>query len=249
MFFLRLCTLVFCVMSLSPAAWAFKVSPMVQSFAPSGKNATQNFVIENTGDKTLAVQVSAKARGFDDKGNEVRNDTQDLTIYPPQFSLDPGKKRLVRVSYVGKADIKTEAAYRLIFQQLPVDFKDPKKKQNAEPVNINFLLRYLASLYVTPENTRAVLDVSEVRIEKGTLYFTLHNSGSAHQVLSRAQIGLREEGKEIVTHNLPEKSVEDRLGAENLLPGMKKSYALPLEDRSIDSKKKWTLEIKTDKAL
>lgn len=232
----------------SVSSWAFKVSPMVQSFTPSGKDATQNFVIENTGEKILAVKISAKLRGFDKTGKELREDTKDLTIYPPQFTVDPGKKRLVRVSYVGENKLEKESAYRLIVQQLPVEFKDGKQKISSETVNINFLLRYLASIYITPPEVHAKIEVEDLKISANEISFTLHNSGGAHQVLSRAQLALREKDKETPFLKVPEEAIEKNLGAENLLAGMKKKYTLKVRNK-LDPKKSWILDIKTDKAL
>lgn len=228
-------------------ASAFKVSPMVQNFDPQGKGATQNFVVENTGDKVLAVQVQGFIRGYDLKGEELRSSTKDLNIYPPQFTLEPTKKRLVRVTYQGSSQLNQEQAYRLMFQQVPVEFQKANQNKKSEPVNINFLLRYVAAIYVVPENVQAKIEVQNISVVKGTeLSFVLKNTGSAHQVLSNSKILIKEKGKDKIVHELSEKQIEEQLGAENLLAGMNKRFNFKL-NKPLPPNIEWHVEIITPK--
>jgi P pilus assembly chaperone PapD len=223
--------------SVALPAQAFKVSPMVQEFADQGREATHNFVVENTTSQEIAIEVQLKKRGFDAQGEETRADTKDFSLYPPQFTLKAGAKRLIRVSYVGEAALKTEAAYRLIFQQLPVDFKTKGAARGA--VAIDVLLRYVASLYVAPPDLKGRLEIADFSVRGDKLRVTLRNTGDAHQVLSKIGLRLVADSKQI---DLPAASVEKTLGAENLLPGMSKSYDVGA-GQNLDAKVAWKLQV------
>jgi fimbrial chaperone protein len=219
-------------------AAAFKVSPMVQDFALQGREATHSFVVENTTPQEIAIEVQLKKRGYDAQGEETRSETKDFSVYPPQFTLKAGSKRLVRASYVGATDLKQEEAYRLIFQQLPVDFRTKGNSRGA--VNIDVLLRYVASIYANPEGTRGHLEIADFSVQGKKLRATIRNSGSAHEVLSK--IGLRLVSKD-KSFDVPAARLEKILGAENLLPGMKKSYEVTLDTAPEGAAGDWKLQL------
>lgn len=74
--------LVSATMALPSAAWAFKLSPMIVSFAPSGNSATQNFQLENTGSEKIAVQIEPFHRftDLDGKKRERRRTSSRSTL-------------------------------------------------------------------------------------------------------------------------------------------------------------------------
>lgn len=208
---------VFSVLLVIPAICsAFRFSPMVVEFEPSGGRATQVLVIENPGDDKLPVQIEAFARSTDAKGAEVRNKTEDFVIYPEQVVLLPKEKRNVRVSWVGEISDGREKAYRLVASQLPVDFREqnsaPKKSST---VNLKVLLQYVASAYVTPKGAVPLVQITEVKkVGARKVAVTFHNAGSAHKVLLFKSLKVKAGVKtlaDLTTH----KGVE----SVNLLPG------------------------------
>lgn len=168
----------------SLAAWAFRFSPMVVEFTPSGPRSTQVLIIENPGDEKLPVQIEAFARSTNKKGEEIRTKTEDFAIYPEQVVLLPKEKRNVRVSWSGKIKDGKEKAYRLVASQLPVDFREKNSAPKKTSVNLKFLLQYVASAYVTPEGAQAQVVVKQVkRIGPKKVSVTFANEGKAHRVL------------------------------------------------------------------
>lgn len=204
---------------LTPAiSEAFRFSPMVVEFEPTGSRSTQVLVIENPGDEKLPVQLEAFARSADSKGVEVRKKTEDFIIYPEQLVLLPKEKRNVRVTWVGDLRDGNEKAYRIVASQLPVDFRQensaPKK---ATSVNLKVLFQYVASAYVTPKGAIAQVQMTEVKkVAPKKIAVTFQNTGSAHKVLIFNSLKIKAGDKsfmEISTH----KGIE----SVNLLPGDK----------------------------
>lgn len=165
-------------------SWAFRFSPMVVEFAPSGSRSTQVLVIENPGDDKLPVQIEAFARSTNPKGEEVRTKTEDFVIYPEQVVLLPKEKRNVRVSWSGEIKDGKEKAYRLVASQLPVDFREKNSDPKKTSVNLKFLLQYVASAYVVPEGALPKVVIKDVkRIGARKVAVTFSNEGKAHKVL------------------------------------------------------------------
>ncbi|HEX7675593.1 MAG TPA: fimbria/pilus periplasmic chaperone [Bdellovibrio sp.] len=168
---------------------AFKMSPMVITFMPSGSKATQVLTLENSGGDKVPVQIEAFVRGVDAKGEETRAKTSDFNIYPEQLVLLPNEKRNVRVTWAGEMKDGNEKSYRIIASQIPVEFKETNAKSKKPGVNLNFLLQYVASAYVTPDKASANVKVKEARALPGKkVQVVLVNDGSAHKVLHPKKI-------------------------------------------------------------
>ena len=189
-------------------AEGFRLSPMVAEISPrSQKQRTQSFFIENTSDKRVAVQVSVFERFMDVAGAETRKETELFSFYPPQMILEPKQRRTVRVTWKGESEVSTEKAYRLVAEQLPIDLKE---KEASQQVNIQFLLKYVASIYVVPRKSKVdiIAESAVVKMvkEKKIIDFLLKNQGNVHKVLV---------GMEMTLENKPAK-FKARLTAEGL---------------------------------
>lgn len=199
----------------SVAAWAFRFSPMVVEFTPSGPRSTQVLIIENPGDEKLPVQIEAFARSTNKKGEEVRTKTEDFAIYPEQVVLLPKEKRNVRVSWAGQITDGKEKAYRLVASQLPVDFREKNSAPKKTSVNLKFLLQYVASAYVTPEGAQAHVVIKQVkRTGPKKVSVTFANEGKAHRVLLFKNFRIK--AAETVLLDLTAKKEIESI---NLLPG------------------------------
>lgn len=178
-----------CLLASAPAFAGFRMSPIVVHF--SGKQLTQVLAFENQGETKTPVQIEAFTRTMNEKGEEVREKTSDFVIYPEQLVLMPKEKRNVRVTYSGDVPENAEKAFRLVASQLPVEFANPKEAKTAK-VNLNFLIQYVASAYVTPLSARPqvkVIDATWVAPKKVEL--TLQNEGGAHLVLVPKKLRLK----------------------------------------------------------
>lgn len=219
---------------LSQPVFAFKLSPMIANFAPSGSEATQNFILENTGAEKVSVVLEMFHRFTDMDGKETRTPTDEFMVNPLQLTLAPREKRVVRVTWTGSRQPDHELNYRLIVSELPTG-PDQRKRLS----DVKFLMQYVASLYVTPANTQAKLSVESFKIlSDGRGELVLKNSGLAHQMLKGAKIVLRTDLKSEV-----EKPVEieaakiDELSSENILSLSSRRFYLPLPQATVRAEK------------
>ncbi|WII70787.1 fimbria/pilus periplasmic chaperone [Bdellovibrio sp. 22V] len=201
---------------------AFRLTPMVIYFSPEGKKTTQVLTLENPGNEKVPVQIEAFARRSNEKGEEVREKTGDFNIYPEQVVLLPNEKRNVRITWAGDLNDPTEKAYRIVASQLPVEFRDRNAKPKKAGVNLNFLLQYVASAYVTPEGAVAKVRLKDVRSSDGkNIQVSIANEGTAHKVLRL---------KKLTIYSGEKKAVEftqiKELDSANLLPGESRTITL-----------------------
>jgi fimbrial chaperone protein len=212
------------LLTLAPLLMAFRVKPMVVDFRPTGPEATQSFVVENTNSEKIAVKVEQFTRSADNAGHEIREATEKFTIYPRQLSLSPNEKRNIRVSWTGEKSLAKEESFRIIFTQLPVDLQ--KQEALKANVKLNFLLQYVASVYVGPPNTRAKLTAS---VSAGTdskkLSLKIHNTGTAHKLLKDVVIKLLADDGSKRSWSVSGTDIK-KLESENLLSGQEKTYVI-----------------------
>ncbi|KHD88476.1 MAG: hypothetical protein OM95_08150 [Bdellovibrio sp. ArHS] len=203
-------------------SFAFRLTPMVVHFSPTGPKATQVLTLENPGNEKVPIQIEVFTRTTDDKGEEVRKKTEEFNIYPEQVVLLPNEKRNVRVTWSGEFQGTDEKAFRIIASQLPVEFRDRNAKPKANGVNLNFLLQYVASAYVTPEGAIPKIKVKEVRsLDKRKLSVTVANEGSAHFVLKPKSLKIYS-GESLVASISPVADLEN----VNLLPKTEKTITV-----------------------
>ena len=225
-------TLLFLGLFWSLSASAFTVTPMSVTFEPSGPGATQSFQVSNTTADAIAVEVSLATRSMDLNGKETQTQPPELEklflIFPSQLVLKPGEKRAVRVSYVGSA-LKTEIAYRLIFEQLPVA---TEKKEKTNGALIKMLLKYVAAIYVLPPEAKPNLHLkSSARVpgKKGQpdqIELVFENTGAAHRVLSGLRLRIVTTEPEPKTLTLEPDSLP-MLEGQNVLAGGTRRFEIP----------------------
>lgn len=172
-----------CFLALAAAqAAAFSFAPMTTSIASSGSSAVVTYTVANSSDQQTAVAIKVATRTVDSLGVEKNEPADKLfLIFPARVVLKPNSSQNIKVQYRGDPALASELAFRVIAEQLPVDFS----KSNVSGVNI--LLTYIAALYVTPQNTAPKLKVGMVN---GTqmegrqgLQVTVKNDGTKHALL------------------------------------------------------------------
>lgn len=202
-------------------SWSFRMSPMVVYFTPEKSKATQVLTLENSTSEKVPVQVEALTRDLDKNGDEVRSKTDDFIIYPDQLVLLPGEKRNVRVTWSGTLTDGREQTYRIVASQLPVDFPS-KKKTDKQGVQLNFLLQYVASAYVTPSGAKPQIKVKSIKMAGKKLAVVVSNEGTAHKILRPKKLVLVKGAKPAV--EIKELSIIDGF---NLLAKKEKEFLIP----------------------
>jgi fimbrial chaperone protein len=180
--------------------------------------------VTNESDQQTAVAIKVATRVIDAAGKESNEPADKLfLVFPSRVVLKPNSAQNVKVQYRGPANLSAEAAYRVIAEQLPVDFT----KSSSSGVSI--LLTYVAALYVTPKNAAPKLAVSSaegVLTEDGPgLRVTVKNEGTKHALISNPVLSVKQNSMKV------EFSGEAAAGidGQNILAFSERSFFVPWE--------------------
>lgn len=216
--------------SVAIEANALKFVPFVQEFTPRGPGAKRVFRVENDGPAEVAVQITMAHRQMALDGSETLSDAEDdFIVFPPQLVLKPGESRAVRVQWIGDPAPKTELPYRIIAEQLPVDFSG----STAAGSVVRLLIRYEGSIYIVPPGAAsdvAVVSASAERAADGSqkLVVTVENKGTAHALLRELSLKVASTADSTTTTVPPERL--DGFRGENVLAGHQRRFVVPWPD-------------------
>ncbi len=163
-------------------ASAFSITPMSITVTPTAPGNLANFKIENESTAPIAVVIRVATRTVDVDGNE-KNDpvTKEFVVFPARVVVQPNSSQAVKVQWKGPATIPSELAYRLVAEQVPVDFT---KDQTS---GVKVLFRYLATMYVAPSGivARTKLESVTGSMRNGNpgLLVRIKNDGTRHGLL------------------------------------------------------------------
>lgn len=216
-------------------ATAFSFAPMSSTIGNSGAEAVITYTVSNDTDKKIAVTIKAMHRLIDANGAETTTPANEsFLIFPSRVVLNPMTSQLVKVQYRGPSAILREAAYRIVAEQLPVDFT----KSDGSAVNI--LLTYVAALYVSPSNALAdvvVMDAvgSEYQNKRG-IVITLKNKGTKHAMIAEPIVQIRQ-GPIFVEFA---EEATSAINGQNILAGGERVFFLPWDSAIVGTVYKGT---------
>jgi fimbrial chaperone protein len=206
--------LIFCTLLLS-----FSFTPMSQSIELGNKQKAAQFMVSNESDESVAIELTVKERKMAINGTEELPKTKDVTVFPPQMIIPAREKRTVRVNWISKEELKSERAFRVIAEQLPLKVDEKTKKRSG----IQMLMRYMAALYVTPDGAKPDVRPLSHEVKNGDLLLTLENFGDRHRILIDPVLTIEDKGKKKII--LKEKNL-DGLAGENVLAKTKRTFTL-----------------------
>lgn len=190
-------------------AIAMRVSPMVVEMESRGTNAVARIEVQNINAGKLAFQTRIFRMEIDKDGviSETPADDQFL-VFPPQGALPAGGRQVVRLQWVGDAEIPTSQAYYVSVEQLPVAFEPGSTESVGAQVQILYNMRAL--VVVAPPGAKPdvkATSVKQVNYQPPALpgakdtppmqdgvEVVLQNSGRRHAMMSA--FGWQLEGKD-----------------------------------------------------
>lgn len=188
------------------AALAMRVSPMVVEMTARGSDAIARIEVQNVNPSNLAFETRVYRVTFDDKGKTVETPADDMfLVFPPQGVLPPGSRQVVRLQWVGPADLPASQAFYVSFDQLPVALEPVKTETVAAQVQVVYHMRAL--VVVAPPGAKPNVQAASVRPINFTpepsqagaqlppgpgVEITLRNTGRRHAMMSA--FGWRLEG-------------------------------------------------------
>lgn len=209
-------------------AHAFKMTPIEVTFEPTGSGAIRSVVLQNPSETPAAVEMTVHARAMDPAGEDTLTlDEESFLVIPSQVILMPGTEQVVRLQWLG-GPTEQERPFRLIAEQLPIDLGDAA----ADGGRMRLLVRYVASLYVTPPGSAAQITIRDERIDRGAgaapvLRFTVDNAGDAHVGFSNLTIRASRNGQALFS--LSPEELEGTSGAV-VLAGRSRHFNVPLPE-------------------
>lgn len=234
--FLRTKRLLICLALLMAAVQPLfanlQFSPMIAVFVPSLKQNAQTFSMKNTGSEEMAVRVRIMTRTIDENGEETRADPGDLfTIYPSQAILKGGEERLVRVTWKGGTVNDRERAFRIIAEQLPVDFSGSGGEGLSVSLTMQF--KYEGSLYVSPRKAEPKISAGIVW-QEGKPFLVLENTGTGHLVILEPQVFIRDPSG--TAYEIPASELQ-AISGRNILAGGRRVLSISVPSEFVPDKK------------
>jgi fimbrial chaperone protein len=164
------------------SASAFSISPMSTSITPTAPGNLATFKVENESTSPIAVVIRIVTRSLDQNGVEKNEAiTKDFVVFPARVVIQPNSSQNVKVQWKGPSTLPAELSFRVIAEQVPVDFTRDQTS------GVKVLFRYLASLYVSPAGiiAKPVLENVTGGVANGTpgLLVRLRNDGTRHGLL------------------------------------------------------------------
>lgn len=222
---------------------AFTLIPISETLVPKGFGATGSFRVENESSNRVAFQITMITREMNEVGEETHESASNLfTIFPPQGVIAAGQRQNVRVIWKGPPDPTNELAFRIVAEELPVNF-DPETKES----HIKLLVRYLGTVYIRPRNAKpALTTVSLVKSPDNSsatnLYeLTLANTGDAHQGLINCTLTVTDaQGR----NTIRTADQLDKVEGQNILAHHRRRFAVILPDNLRDPE--YTAKLQVD---
>jgi fimbrial chaperone protein len=178
------------------AVYAMRVSPMVVEMSTVGSNAVARIEVQNLNTGKLPFETRITRVDFSPEGETTETAADgDFTVFPPQGILPQGARQIVRLQWVGPADLPASRAYYLSVKQLPVPVE---AQQQGGQVQVLYNMKAL--IVVAPPGATPNVEASSVKAVEvqppaltagGPLpaklpgvEITLKNSGRRHAMMS-----------------------------------------------------------------
>jgi fimbrial chaperone protein len=158
------------VVPLAPAS-GLQVSPIGLRLASSAQ--ADALWLTNTGSDPVHAQVRVFHWSQAD-GKDVLEPSRDLVVSPPMVTIAPGDRQMVRVIRQVAAPSGTEASYRVLVDELPIDAGDRP--------GLKFVLRYSVPVFLAPAGDPAVKVTLRASWEDspGGPMLRVSNTGNGH---------------------------------------------------------------------
>lgn len=216
----------------TPAAWAVSVTPVVIDLQPSGSRMSQVVTVENRYARPVVLEVKVQEATYTDDGlKSTGKDSEDLLVFPPQMSIEPGKSQAIRVQYVGDPALAQSKHYFVTIAQLPV-----KLEENA-PTVVQLLYNFQVVVGVGVPGARPNLQVVKSEITttgdgKPRATITLTNDAATYGYLTGGTLRIVQKdsaGKEIFNRSLNSDQIEQEIGYGLVGAGQTRRITTPIE--------------------
>jgi fimbrial chaperone protein len=235
----RYIALIISTFSLSSYAWGFNVSPISAEIDVT-KQRSHLLTVTSQDKEAVPIKIKAVSWRLTSEGQDIREDTSDIILFPGQFVLRPDERRVVRVAARTKTKPDIEQTYRILIQQVPVELK----AREGTASGVRLLTSYATAFYVSPKNPRSEVHLTAVDRASSGLVFKLVNNGNAHTHLYQLILTFSQDGH---TVSFDKDKHMPHFYNENLLARSERDFAWkwPADiARAVDLKRPFDVEVK-----
>lgn len=189
-------------LGLSVAAQAIQITPPSNVLTEKSRYLSVKASIDK---RTPIVVEVKKVVGHRENGVEILEATDEATVFPKQFMLNPESPQFLTVKYNGSYEEGEEKHYRIVAKTINLNdgtFKTGIKIQRS----------FHANLFVAPTNPTYKVEIRDIVINESTLSYSVANTGNFNTLVKQGEIILtdRATGKELrlIGNTLPVKDLE-----------------------------------------
>ncbi len=221
-------------LGISQTLLAWSINPVIKNLSCEKPQSTFEIIADKE-ESPVAIECSIADREIAIDGTETETkNSKDFIIYPSHCILQPGQRRVIRIVWKGKSDIKEEKAYRFIAENLPVDFtKHVDEEEGRVHACISMAFRSLASVYIVPKKVFHKMQCTFLKIEEKEghkmMALEFSNLGNQHMLLINHAVEVRSASGKCLTFS--KKEVAEMCQVQyNILPNHKRVILFPLKD-------------------
>lgn len=225
------------VLSVSPA-WALLVQPVVIDLKTSGEHTSAALTITNDRNRPDTIEITVSKLTLPEKGAPVLTPDKgdNFLIFPPAFTIQPGKTQVVRIRWVGEPILNRSEIYMFSTSEIPVD-----KIQGS---GVQLLYSIQSVVTVTSPALKPDVHVASVARDSQALpaqqgqpaqtqngvTIVFQNDGTAIDYVSRYRITLTVPGSPEWSKTLETTDVSKAVGLGLLAPNSKRDLFFPMPD-------------------
>jgi fimbrial chaperone protein len=211
-------------------ASSFTVNP-IKVFL-SDKDQSALLTLQNQSTEELRFKVLVQEWKQSPQGEMQLADTKDIVVYPGLLTLAPGAERKLRVGSTVQAGA-AEKTYRVFVEELP-PLRSAKENTKSE---VRVLTKMGIPIFVRPAKPISMGTVEGMGLAKGSLTFTLKNTGNVHFLVQSVEV----KAMDAAGANTFEKSVEGWY----VLSGGTRIWQLEIPKAACLKSKKLSVEVQT----
>lgn len=214
-------------LALTPAL-ATTVQPIVIDLNATGSGMSQTITVENTNADRLPVEIRIESLAFGDDGVTVEGPSGDLSVFPAQAVIEPGRTQTFRVQWAGGALERSKSFYVTV-AQAPVTLP-----QGESAIQVLYNFQVLVS--VAPPQARANLQVESASVGRDAAgnpapMLVVRNDSAAHGYMSQGTLSLvarNAQGGTTFERTLTPAEIQQSIGYGLVGPGQRRSMVLPI---------------------
>lgn len=151
---------------------SFNVSPL--KIVLSGKSSSALLEITNQSAESLRLQLSVSAWDQSPTGEILLGATDDIILFPPLLTIEPGELRKIRLGAVTTRGA-AEKTYRVVLEELPT-----MKSSSTGGGQVRVLTRMTIPVFLDPSQVVSSGQIEGLTMRNATASFEIRNNGSTH---------------------------------------------------------------------